>query len=354
MPKIAGRQAFFLVAARVLAGKKKNASGVADVSFERSLRVPVDSATTVLGELLQAIAEQKGMWRGFALHIDLGDLRLPDVGYVAVPITLTVAKESEPRSVCDLVSLVEPADGVSDVPGPDGRRARPGIGESTIYLRGAYELPMQFFGRLLDAALTPHVARRSLGEFHRGDRRCVRGAGESARGRVRTLPFLRAQPSVSELRVQCAVVGGGPAGMMAAMLLARAGVRVALLEKHGDFLRDFRGDTIHPSTLEVMAELGLLESFLQRPHQEVTTLAGNLGDTLVTVADFTHLPTRCKFVAFMPQWEFLDFLAAEAKRHSELRPADAGARARPAVGGRPRRGRSRADAVGTRSTFAPT
>ena len=123
---------------------------------------------------------------------------------------------------------------------------------------------------------------------------------------------------MSELRVQCAVVGGGPAGMMAAMLLARAGVRVALLEKHGDFLRDFRGDTIHPSTLEVMAELGLLESFLQRPHQEVTTLAGNLGDTLVTVADFTHLPTRCKFVAFMPQWEFLDFLAAEAKRYSNF------------------------------------
>jgi 2-polyprenyl-6-methoxyphenol hydroxylase-like FAD-dependent oxidoreductase len=112
----------------------------------------------------------------------------------------------------------------------------------------------------------------------------------------------------------CCIVGGGPAGMMAGLLFARAGVRVVLLEKHADFLRDFRGDTIHPSTLEVMAELGILESFLQRPHQEVTTLSGNVGDTLVKVADFTHLPTRCKFLAFMPQWDFLNFLAEEAAR----------------------------------------
>jgi 2-polyprenyl-6-methoxyphenol hydroxylase-like FAD-dependent oxidoreductase len=102
--------------------------------------------------------------------------------------------------------------------------------------------------------------------------------------------------------------------MMAGLLLARAGVRVILLEKHADFLRDFRGDTIHPSTLEVMAELGILEAFLRRPHQEVTTLSGNVGDTLVKVADFTHLPTRCKFLAFMPQWDFLSFLAEEAAR----------------------------------------
>jgi 2-polyprenyl-6-methoxyphenol hydroxylase-like FAD-dependent oxidoreductase len=103
--------------------------------------------------------------------------------------------------------------------------------------------------------------------------------------------------------------------MMLGLLLARAGVATVLLEKHADFLRDFRGDTIHPSTLDVMAELGLLEDFLKRPHQEVTTLAGNLGDTLVKVADFTHLPTRCKFLAFMPQWDFLDFLVDEAKRY---------------------------------------
>jgi len=126
---------------------------------------------------------------------------------------------------------------------------------------------------------------------------------------------------VSELQTDCCIVGGGPAGMMAAMLMARAGVRTVLLEKHGDFLRDFRGDTIHPSTLEVMGELGLLESFLQQPHQEVTTLSGNLGDTLITVADFTHLPTRCKFVAFMPQWEFLNFLAEEARRYPAFRLA---------------------------------
>jgi 2-polyprenyl-6-methoxyphenol hydroxylase-like FAD-dependent oxidoreductase len=119
---------------------------------------------------------------------------------------------------------------------------------------------------------------------------------------------------VTETQVGCCIVGGGPAGMMTGLLFARAGVRTVLLEKHADFLRDFRGDTIHPSTLDVMAELGLLEAFLKRPHQEVTTLAGNLGDQLITVADFTHLPTRCKFVAFMPQWDFLNFLADEAKR----------------------------------------
>ncbi len=113
--------------------------------------------------------------------------------------------------------------------------------------------------------------------------------------------------------MQACVVGGGPAGMMLGLLLARAGVGVVVLEKHADFLRDFRGDTIHPLTLDVMDELGMLDEFLQQPHQRVAHLSGRLGDATVTVADFTRLPTRCKFLAFMPQWEFLNFLAQRAK-----------------------------------------
>src|SRR3954463_6527526 len=100
--------------------------------------------------------------------------------------------------------------------------------------------------------------------------------------------------------VRCCVVGGGPAGMMLGLLLARAGVEVLVLEKHGDFLRDFRGDTIHPSTLEVMYELGLLERLLKLPHQPVNVLRARFGDLEFAVADFSHLPTHCKFVAFMP------------------------------------------------------
>ncbi|HKU82193.1 MAG TPA: FAD-dependent oxidoreductase [Candidatus Tumulicola sp.] len=120
---------------------------------------------------------------------------------------------------------------------------------------------------------------------------------------------------MNALRVQACVAGGGPAGMMLGLLLARAGVRVAVLEKHADFLRDFRGDTIHPSTLDVMDELGVLDEFLRQPHQRVTQLSGKVGDATVTVADFTRLPTRCKFLAFMPQWEFLNFLAGQARRY---------------------------------------
>jgi 2-polyprenyl-6-methoxyphenol hydroxylase-like FAD-dependent oxidoreductase len=103
--------------------------------------------------------------------------------------------------------------------------------------------------------------------------------------------------------------------MMLAYLLARAGVDVLVLEKHADFLRDFRGDTIHPSTLELMHELGLLEEFLQRPHDEVRQLNGWIGESRLRLADFTHLPTHCKFIAFMPQWDFLNFLAEQARRY---------------------------------------
>ena len=113
----------------------------------------------------------------------------------------------------------------------------------------------------------------------------------------------------------CCIVGGGPAGMMLGFLLARAGVRVAVLEKHADFLRDFRGDTIHPSTLELMHELGLLDEFLKLPHSRVERLSGQVGETTITLADFSHLPTHCKFIALMPQWDFLDFLAAHGKKY---------------------------------------
>jgi 2-polyprenyl-6-methoxyphenol hydroxylase-like FAD-dependent oxidoreductase len=106
--------------------------------------------------------------------------------------------------------------------------------------------------------------------------------------------------------------------MMAGYLLARAGVPVMVLEKHADFFRDFRGDTIHPSTLQLMHELGLLEEFLKQPHQEVRELRGIVNGHAVPIADFSRLPTRCKFIAFMPQWDFLNFLSSHAKRFSNF------------------------------------
>jgi 2-polyprenyl-6-methoxyphenol hydroxylase-like FAD-dependent oxidoreductase len=123
------------------------------------------------------------------------------------------------------------------------------------------------------------------------------------------------------MHVPCVIAGGGPAGMMLGLLLARAGVRVVVLEKHGDFLRDFRGDTVHPSTLELFYEMGILDEFLKRPHQEVRQLTGRIGDESVPIADFTHLPTHCKFLVLMPQWDLLDYLAGQAKQYEtfELR-----------------------------------
>ncbi len=115
------------------------------------------------------------------------------------------------------------------------------------------------------------------------------------------------------IRVQCCIVGGGPAGMMLGFLLARAGVTVAVLEKHGDFLRDFRGDTVHPSTLTVMHELGLLDDFLKLPHHRISHFTGYFGGTPVQIADLTHLPVPAPFIAMMPQWDFLDFLASHGR-----------------------------------------
>jgi len=114
---------------------------------------------------------------------------------------------------------------------------------------------------------------------------------------------------------QCCIAGGGPAGLVLGYLLARAGVRVTVLEKHDDFLRDFRGDTIHPSTLTVLDDLGLLDEFLQLPHQEITELTGEIFGQLVTIADFRHVPAARQFLVLVPQWDFLAFLARKARAY---------------------------------------
>lgn len=122
-----------------------------------------------------------------------------------------------------------------------------------------------------------------------------------------------------QIETQCCIAGGGPAGLMLGLLLARGGVDVVVLEKHPDFLRDFRGDTIHPSTMEVMAGLGLLDDFLRLPHQKVPTLSANFGPHRVTLADFTRLKVQAPFIAMMPQWDFLNFVAAQAAHYPNFR-----------------------------------
>lgn len=117
----------------------------------------------------------------------------------------------------------------------------------------------------------------------------------------------------------CAIVGGGPAGLMLGLLLARAGVDVTVIEAHADFLRDFRGDTIHPSTLDVMKEIGLLDGLLALPHTQAPRLDAEIGGRTVTMADFSRLPTACRFIAFMPQWDFLDYVAKAAARYPHFR-----------------------------------
>jgi 2-polyprenyl-6-methoxyphenol hydroxylase-like FAD-dependent oxidoreductase len=117
------------------------------------------------------------------------------------------------------------------------------------------------------------------------------------------------------LKTQCCIAGGGPAGMMLGYLLGRAGVKTLVLEKHGDFLRDFRGDTVHPSTLRILNQLGLLQEFLKIPHSELRALSIEIGKRSLKVADFGRLTPPGNFIALMPQWDFLDFLAGQGRRY---------------------------------------
>ena len=121
------------------------------------------------------------------------------------------------------------------------------------------------------------------------------------------------QPSGRTIKVRCCIVGGGPAGMMLGYLLGRAGIDVVVLEKHADFFRDFRGDTVHPSTLQVMDELGLIDGFLKLPHQRLQKMDGMFGGTSVRIADLSRLNAKYPFIAFMPQWDFLNFLRESGK-----------------------------------------
>lgn len=119
---------------------------------------------------------------------------------------------------------------------------------------------------------------------------------------------------MASIDTECCIVGGGPAGMMLGLLLARTGVKVVVLEKHGDFLRDFRGDTIHPSTMQVMHEIGVLDDFLKLPHHKLSRFGAQFGDRRVQIADFSHLPVKAPYIAMMPQWDFLAFIARQGAR----------------------------------------
>ncbi|MDP1582153.1 MAG: FAD-dependent oxidoreductase [Bradyrhizobium sp.] len=128
----------------------------------------------------------------------------------------------------------------------------------------------------------------------------------------------RERPSPRSITTRCCIVGGGPAGMMLGYLLGRAGVETLVLEKHGDFFRDFRGDTVHPSTLQVMDELGLIDGFLKLPHQRLQKMDGKFGESSIRIADLSRLATKYPFIAFMPQWDFLNFLRESGKRFPSL------------------------------------
>ena len=127
------------------------------------------------------------------------------------------------------------------------------------------------------------------------------------------------RPTRRIIQTRCCIVGGGPAGMMLGYLLGRAGVETLVLEKHADFFRDFRGDTVHPSTLQVMDELGLIDGFLKLPHQQLQKMEGKFGATTIRLADLSRLNVKYPFIAFMPQWDFLNFLRESGKRFTSLK-----------------------------------
>src|SRR5260370_3221497 len=131
-------------------------------------------------------------------------------------------------------------------------------------------------------------------------------------------PFSEQPSPRRTITTRCCIVGGGPAGMMLGYLLGRAGIDTIVLEKHADFFRDFRGDTVHPSTLQVMHELGLIDGFLKLPHQELQKMDGQMGGTSIRIADLSRLNVNYPFVAFMPQWDFLNYLLEQGGKYPSL------------------------------------